>query len=159
MERMIRPSIELTAEERGVLAMVAGYMIPASVEHGMPGADDPAILADIVASLDRDATGVRTALARILDMAGGGFGALPRDEVRDLLEAFRTGNRELAGLLEMVVARSYYADDRVMLALDLEPRPPFPKGYEVEQGDLALLDPVRARGPIWRAVDTKGDEV
>ena len=29
---------------------------------------------------------------------------------------------------------------------------PFPKGYALEQGDWSLLDPVRARGRIWRGV-------
>ena len=37
-------------------------------------------------------------------------------------------------------------------AIGVEPRPPFPKGYQVEQGDFSLLDPVRARGPIWRDI-------
>jgi len=40
----------------------------------------------------------------------------------------------------------------VMHSLGQEPRPPFPKGHVVEQGDLALLEPVRARPPIWRKV-------
>jgi len=46
----------------------------------------------------------------------------------------------------------YYRDDRVMRSLGLEPRSPFPKGHVVEQGDWSLLDPVKARPPIWRKV-------
>jgi hypothetical protein len=42
----------------------------------------------------------------------------------------------------------YYRDDRVMVSLGLEARPPFPKGYVLEQGDWSLLDPVRARKPF-----------
>ena len=53
-------------------------------------------------------------------------------------------------MFERVVARCYYRDDRVLTAIGVEPRPPFPKGYEVPQGDWSLLDPVRARGPIYR---------
>ena len=37
----------------------------------------------------------------------------------------------------------YYRDDRVMVSLGLEARPPFPKGHVLEQGDWSLLDPVR----------------
>jgi hypothetical protein len=32
------------------------------------------------------------------------------------------------------------------------PRPPFPKGRVVEQGDWSLLDPVRARPRMYRVV-------
>jgi len=44
----------------------------------------------------------------------------------------------------------YYRDDRVMRSLGIEPRPPFPGGFAVEQGDWSLLDPVKARAPFWR---------
>jgi hypothetical protein len=30
-----------------------------------------------------------------------------------------------------------------------EPRPPFPEGHVIEQGDWSLLDPVRERVPMW----------
>jgi hypothetical protein len=44
----------------------------------------------------------------------------------------------------------YYRDDRVMTALGLEPRPPFPLGHPLEDADPALLAPVKARAPFWR---------
>ena len=44
----------------------------------------------------------------------------------------------------------YYQDGRVMEALGLEARPPFPLGYELEPGDLSLLDPVRRRPKLFR---------
>jgi hypothetical protein len=44
----------------------------------------------------------------------------------------------------------YYRDARVMESLGMEARPPFPKGYELEQGEWSLLDPVRDRGKMWR---------
>ena len=56
------------------------------------------------------------------------------------------------GVLTRIVLLCYYRDDRVMVSLGLEPRPPFPKGHEIEQGDWSLLDPVRARKPFWRPV-------
>ena len=58
----------------------------------------------------------------------------------------------MAAILELVIAQCYYRDDRVMRAIGMEPRAPFPKGYDVEQGDWSLLDPVRARGKIYRDV-------
>ena len=53
-------------------------------------------------------------------------------------------------ILARHVMLAYYRDDRVMRSLGLEPRAPYPKGHEVEPGDWSLLDPVRARPPLWR---------
>jgi hypothetical protein len=55
----------------------------------------------------------------------------------------------LARLAQQTVT-AYYQDDRVLQAIGMEARPPFPKGYEVPSGDLSLLDPVRARGRVYR---------
>ena len=41
----------------------------------------------------------------------------------------------------------------MMRSLGQEPRPPFPQGHVVEQGDWSLLDPVRARPRMYRSVD------
>jgi hypothetical protein len=46
-----------------------------------------------------------------------------------------------------------------MQSLGLEPRPPFPKGHVVEQGDWSLLDPVRARPPMYRGVNQERREM
>ena len=54
--------------------------------------------------------------------------------------------------LSRVVLACYYRDDRVVRSLGLEPRPPFPLGHTLEQGDWSLLDPVRARPKMWRDV-------
>ena len=67
--------------------------------------------------------------------------------------AFReTGGAPLAALVRVVLL-CYYRDDRVMGSLGLEPRPPFPRGHVVEQGDWSLLDLVRKRVPMYRTVD------
>ncbi|RPI33292.1 MAG: hypothetical protein EHM67_15515, partial [Hyphomicrobiaceae bacterium] len=58
--------------------------------------------------------------------------------------------------LGRAVLQCYYRDDRVFIALGLEPRPPFPKGHALEQGDWSLLETVRARPRMWRDVDGKG---
>jgi hypothetical protein len=52
--------------------------------------------------------------------------------------------------LSRVVLQCYYRDDRVVRSLGLRPRPPYPKGHVLEDGDWSLLDPVRARAPLWR---------
>ncbi len=131
---------------------LAGMIVPPSTKYDVPGADDATIFADIAGSIGRDADQVRSALARLRTLAGGSFAALdtaPRAEVAVRLRA----ERDVAvAVLTRIVLLCYYRDDRVMLSLGLEPRPPFPKGHEIEQGDWSLLDPVRARPPFWRKV-------
>ena len=66
----------LTPAESRDLRCVAGMMIPASETFGVPGADDPAIFADITASLGRDFNAVRQALAVLATLSGGAFADL-----------------------------------------------------------------------------------
>ena len=67
--------------------------------------------------------------------------------------AFReVGGPPLAALVRVVLL-CYYRDDRVMRSLGQETRAPFPLGHVVEQGDWSLLDPVRARPPMYRVVE------
>jgi hypothetical protein len=127
-------------------------MIPASSEFGVPGADDPAIQADMLATIGRDTAGVQDALTLLARLAGGPLSALdPTQRQAVAMELRATGGAAVATLTR-VVLQCYYRDDRVVRSLGLDPRPPFPKGHELEQGDWSLLDPVRARPPMWRQV-------
>lgn len=146
----ITTPVTLHDAQRRSLRRVAAMMIPASEAYGVPGADDEAIFADVVRSLGRDADAVRAALGRLDELAGGTFADRSGVAQRAAAQRLREGDAVLAGVLATVVARCYYRDDRVMRSLGMEPRPPFPKGFDVEQGDWSLLDPVRARGRIWR---------
>jgi len=140
----------LTPAHRGDLRVIAGTIIPASAEFDVPGADDPAIQADIVATLGRDAVLVREALDQLARLAGSPLADLdpaPREAVAMELRA--KGGPAVATLTR-VVLQCYYRDDRVVRSLGLEPRPPYPKGHVLEDGDWSLLDPVRARPPMWR---------
>ncbi len=141
---------DLTPDQREVLRVVLGHMIPASTEFDVPGADDPAILADIVASLDRDAEVVREALDILAQATPGGFHRSARDQQAAALGKFRETHAAHASALYLAAVKCYYRDERVMRSLGMEIRPPFPQGYSITEGDLSLLEPVRARGQIWR---------
>jgi hypothetical protein len=143
-------SSQLTPAQRDDLRAIAGVIIPASEEFDVPGADDPAIQADIVATLGRDASLVRQALGLLARIAGMPLASL--DPVRReavALELRAQGGAAVATLTR-VVLQCYYRDDRVVRSLGLEPRPPDPRGYVLDDGDWSLLDPVRARPPFWR---------
>lgn len=140
----------LSESECEALRVVVGAMIPASAEHGVPGADDERIFADIVASVGRDLPAVRTALAELDRLAGGSLATARADVQAEAIASFRDRHRALVPPLVALTTRCYYRDDRVMRAIGMEVRSPYPKGFNVEQGDWSLLDPVRERGPIWR---------
>jgi hypothetical protein len=142
----------LTPAQCDDLRAIAALMIPASAEFDAPGADDPEVQADIVKTLGRDAGLVREALDALASLAGRPLASL--DLV--LQEAVAMELRAKGGLavatLSRVILQCYYRDDRVVGSLGMEPRPPFPKGYVLEDGDWSLLDPVRERVPFWRRV-------
>jgi hypothetical protein len=132
------------------LRRIAGMMIPPDAELGVPGADDAIIFADIVRSLGRDVEHVRAALAMLSSLAGGTFAELDDARGEAVAAAVLTNASQPVTVLGRVVLQCYYRDDRVLRALGLEPRPPFPKGHTLEQGDWTLLDAVRGRPQMWR---------
>ena len=136
--------------EKETLLCLVGYIIPPSAEFNVPGADDPQIFADILRSTGRDGPALRTALQAVNTAAGGQLSELPDADRRKAIDHFRRDNPDLAAICETVTARCYYRDDRVMASIGIEVRPPFPLGYEVEKGDLSLLEPVRKRGIVYR---------
>jgi hypothetical protein len=142
----------LTADQCRSLRCLAEIMIPASAEYGVPGAGDDAIFAEILRNLGRDAEHVVTLVLTLDEIAGGVFvdmEAARREAAAARL--YKSGGEPLM-YVERIIVQCYYRDDRVMRSLGLEPRPPFPKGFELEQGDWSLLDPVRARPKLYREV-------
>jgi len=143
---------ELTSAQRDNLHTVAAMIVPASDEYKVPGADDPAIQADMLATLGRDAKLVAVALDHLARLAGQPFAELDAARRDAVAQEFRSSGGPAAATLVRVVLQCYYRDDRVLRSLGLEPRAPFPMGYVLPDGDWSLLDPVKARaGALRRA--------
>lgn len=143
----------LTPAQSDDLRAMAAVMIPASAEFDLPGADDPSIQADIVATLGRDAELVREALDELARLTGRRpLASLDPARQEAMAMELRAKGGTAVATLTRVVLQCYYRDDRVIRSLGLEPRPPYPKGHVLEEGDWSLLDPVRARPPMWRRV-------
>jgi hypothetical protein len=140
----------LTDDEIADFRCLAGCIVPASTKYDVPGADDATIFADILASVGRDFSAVRAALATLRAVANGPFGALDSARRAEVAAQLRADGGTPVRVLTRLVLLCYYRDDRVLISLGHEARPPFPKGHEVEQGDWSLLDAVRARKPFWR---------
>jgi hypothetical protein len=143
---------ELTSAQRDDLRTVAAMIIPASDEYKVPGADDPAIQSDMLATLGRDRAQVAQALDHLARIAGQPLAELDTARRDAIANEFRATGGAAAATLVRVVLQCYYRDDRVLRSLGLELRAPFPKGYVLPEGDWALLDPVKARsGSLRRA--------
>ena len=147
---MTDTEVSLSAAEARDLRRLAGMMLPASEQYRVPGADDPAIFDDILSSLGRELGDVRAALHELTMLAGGAFADLDFTRAETVAQAFCASGTQVAAVLGRIILQCYYRDDRVLVSLGLEARPPFPKGHEVEQGDWSLLDIVRTRKPLWR---------
>ena len=143
---------QLTRNQRDDLRAIAAMIVPASDEYKVPGADDAAIQADMLATLGRDTKLVAAALDHLARLAGqplAELGVAKRDAVA---QEFRRSGGAAAATLTRVVLQCYYRDDRVLHSLGLELRAPFPKGHVLPDGDWSLLDPVKARsGTLRRA--------
>ena len=147
---MTLPTLDDT--EQHELRLAAATMLPASSEFDLPGADDPAIFADIIRSLGRDLADVRAALAELRVVAAGSLDGLDVDRREHLVSRLLGNGSRSSAALSRAVLQCYYRDDRVVRSLGLEPRPPFPLGHTLEQGDWSLLDAVRGRPRMWRDV-------
>ena len=106
-----------------ILRALAGAIIPASAEHGVPGADDEAIFTDLVASAGPALRFVGEALGLLEELAGddGFLGADTQRRV-DLAEGFRQAHPDAAALIVSLICQSYYRDPRVLESLGT-PRP------------------------------------
>lgn len=145
-----------TADEQRTLLALVGAVIPASAEFGTPGADDPAIAADILATARPYHATVASALSQIestaaerYDAAYADLDAATRASIASDLSRSRFAG---VGTLVTITAQCYYRDDRVMQSLGMEPRSPYPDGFDIPQGDWSLLEPVRQRGRIYKEV-------
>jgi hypothetical protein len=140
----------LTQAQRDDLRTVAAMIIPASDEYKVPGADDPAIQADMLATLGRDTALVSAALDHLARLAGKPLSELDVSKREAVAKEFRSSGGAPGATLTRVVLQCYYRDDRVLRSLGLELRAPFPQGYVLAQGDWSLLDPVKKRAPSLR---------
>ena len=142
-------------EQRILLALV-GAVIPSSVEQGVPGADDAHIAADILATVRPFHATVADALQHIESIAtaryDAGYADLDAATRAKLASDLSRSRFAGVGTLVTITVQCYYRDERVMRSLGMEPRPPYPDGFEIPQGDWSLLEPVRQRGKIYKDV-------
>jgi hypothetical protein len=135
------------------LASVLDEIIPPSDDGRLPGAGELGVvryIENVVQKTPDLGPVIAKGLSALDDFAvrrgSQGFAALARREKREVLNELATSEPAFLPTLIFHTYAGYYQHDRVFEALGLEPRPPHPKGYEMEPNDLTLLTPVRQRG-------------
>ena len=144
----------LTAAQQATFEVVVDMIVPASADGRKPSAAVVGVLDFIV---ERE-PGELPAIARDIDRLeaaarerhGAGLTEIDAASRQAVVEVMRADDASFLRNLAMHTVTCYYQDERVLAAIGLEPRPPFPKGYEVVAGDTELLEPVRRRGSIVR---------
>ena len=153
-ERIISSDGVLTAAQREILRAVLDMIIPASEDGRFPSAAEVDVLEHIRESQSHLLPALREDLGRLDRLAaehsGTAFAHLTESGRIRVMDEIRSAEPGFLKDLALQTATRYYQDDRVLRALGMEARPPFPKGYEIVSGDLSLLDPVRKRGKLYR---------
>lgn len=95
-------------------------------------------------------------LATLLAELPDNFSSLPAERQTALLKTIEASRTEAFEALVKACYASYYTDPEIRRILEnktgYEARPPQPQGYQMPPFDESLLEPVIARGPIWRKV-------
>jgi hypothetical protein len=129
-------------------------IVPPSSDGRLPGAAEVGVPAYLLAEAADALPQLRREL-EVLELRSHerfvrGFAELNSGERQSLIGEMRAQDPLFMSRLAMETLACYYQHDRVVEGLGRETRPPYPKGYQVVPGDLSLLEPVRARGKIYR---------
>jgi hypothetical protein len=155
-DKLIQTDHPLNEDQKNTLDTLLKLVIPASEDGKMPSAAEVSFLEYLVDSEPGFIPQLKQCLDAIIDAADPArdtpFSELDGPEQEALVNTLRRSQGELFNLFTNLVLSCYYQHDRVMIGIGLEPRPPFPKGHQVEGGDLSLLGPVKQRGEFWRQI-------
>lgn len=129
--------------QRETLAGLADVLVPAA--EGMPAASEAGVAGRWLDRVLRARPDLGPELVRVLAEAEG---RAPVAEIRRLQEEDEAG----FGVLALVVTGGYYLNPKVRKLIGYpgqKPNPPYPDEADYYLSD-GLLDPVLARGPIYR---------
>ena len=144
-----------SAAQRATLVAMLDALVPRSADGRLPGAGELGLAAGIEEQLGAmcafTARGLDALEALARERGARDFPALSAQERAEVMNAHAAADPGFLPGLVFQVYSAYYQHPRVLTGLGLEPRPPHPKGYALEQPDLdALLAPVRARAKLYR---------
>ncbi len=147
MTNIISSDHPLSNDQRAILAALLDTLIPASDDDTMPGAGGLDSLEFMNNILNPDFSQV---VISAINFLGTEFLDLSGDAREARVEALHSElPNEFAALYTQVLA-VYYRQDEVLRGIGSREGPPFPRGNEVADGDMSLLDPVIAKPKHYR---------
>jgi hypothetical protein len=134
------------------LRRLSGSLIGENSAYGVPGADDSLIFSDVLPRALDDISNLPEKIIAVCNGCGGveAVVMLSDLEFQDFVVGLKQRSAGFLAEFSIVLVRSYYKDPRVLISLNKDARPPFPKGNALAQGDWSLLAPVQKRGQIYR---------
>jgi hypothetical protein len=148
---------QFSADELRTLAAALDAIIPPSPDGALPGAGflaGGARFASVVRLMPGLDLALVAGLAALDDRArahgAASFDTLDAAARTAVLNEVAAVDPGLVPSLMFVSYCTYYVEDRVIAAIGMEPRPPHPQGFAMAPSDTRLLDPVRARGKLYR---------
>jgi hypothetical protein len=148
---------QFSCGEIETLAAALDEIIPPSADGRLPGAgflaagERFASIVRLMPGLDLALAGGLAALDDVARKRGAtGFAALSGADRLAVLNEVAASDGGFVPSMMFVAFTTYYVEDRVVAALDLEARPPHPQGFAMGANDPTLLEPVRSRGKLYR---------
>ena len=136
-------------DERLLLTRLCNLMIPARQDR--PSAADPELFKEILSRLSTHASVLKPALASLATLA---LEKLAANEQVTLINQYREGYPLFFQIFESQVIQAYYANSAVLTSLGVNAPSPYPGGYDVEETNWSLLDPVKGRAPFYRILES-----
>ena len=138
-----------------VVIAVLDCLVPGDTD-GWPAAGEHGLAPKMLELLETLSVDGREQLAIFLSQLPESFPTLSTEEQIEILKTIELSNPDSFETILKACYSAYYTDPEIRRILELktgyEARPPQPLGYDMLPFDESLLEPVRARGPIWRKV-------
>ena len=138
-----------------VVIAVLDCLVPGDTD-GWPAAGQHGLAPKMLELLETLSVYGHQQLAIFLSQLPENFPALSTEKQIEILKTIELSNPDSFETILKACYSAYYTDPEIRRILELktgyEARPPQPLGYDMLPFDESLLEPVRARGPIWRKV-------
>ena len=143
--------------EQQLLEGVLDELIPRSSDGRLQAAGEIGLVASIDEALAKTPAmrpvieqGLATMSQLVRERGHDNIAAMPAAERAQAVKELESKDAGFLLTLMFLAYPAYYEHPKVLTALGLEPRPPYPQGYAMKTHDLTLLDPVRARPKMFR---------
>ena len=147
MSEIIGTDHPLNDAQRAILVALLNTLIPPEDDGRLPGAGTLDLLAFMDNALSPEFDRV---VHEAIEALGEDFADTTPAEQEARVSTFSASQPEAFSQLYLQALAVYYRQDAVLRGIGSGEGPPFPRGNEVADGDMTLLDPVIANPKPYR---------